>query len=354
MRYFLIPICLITFMSCSEDSNSSQGAAHSNYPQVDLLNRYADSLIIPSLEKSVSEINTLRNAWIGFKNKTKTIPTLRSTLKSTILQWIEASPYSFGPAEDRGLVSKAYQDISTFPVDTIRINEYIKQGITTHPKYIRLDYMAPKFKGLFALEYLFYKKHTFDTNTTELIDSIVNHIHRKITSVHSQWKSGYKQTFVKHTGIAIGSSINNLYNEWVLNYEHIKNFKAYIPSRDGVRYVESYYGGHSLEYLKKSLDINRKIFNGGHSKHQKLSLRQYVMSVTNGDKLVETIDAKWQEIQTKLSELDSSKTWRQLLAEKNKAALDLVKLLTGFTRYIKTDMASLMGFSITFNSNDGD
>lgn len=345
-----IPLMLI-LIGCHDNSNSTE-----SFPdQSEFLTHYADQFIVPAIKNSSLQIDHLSTTWQAYKEKSNDLDQLKKQLYASTKAWLMASPYSFGPAAQQGITPMAFEDISTFPVDTTRLNEFIQQGLTTHPKYVQLKYLSGNFKGLYALEYLIHNKALDQPHTIQLVDSLLHHTKKKINQIDSQWKASYRSNFISNTGTSIGSSINTLYNAWVIHYEAIKYNKVARPYNINPSYVESYYAAKSLEYIRMSLDLSRKLFNGGDTPDSKHSLRKYLSKVEGGKELIQTMDTKWQEIDTDLKALEKTGlSWQKLLKEQNSKTKPFVQKLLRYTRYVKSEMARVIGFSITFTSNDGD
>lgn len=368
MRYFFIVILFFSLIACdkSDDNNSD------TFNRSELLQNAADEIIIPSF-------NSLKTASADLKLKVNAFinnPTLNSLteMQEAWLVTAEASQlvttFNFGPAETS--TGNLTIDIATFPVNAIQINNFIDQ--MSDENFNPLNNFARDTRGIYSVEYLIFDKNQ-DQNTIldrftgansdnfkAYLEIITEDIDNKINQVVDAWSS-YRQTFIDNDGTSAGSSMSIYYNQFLIGFENIKNFKLGVPL--GLRagqmgtepeLVEAYYSGNSVNLIKKNFEQIVKVYFGTTGNNiDGVGFDDYLKEIEGGDVLLSETIAQLEYINSSLSLFSNSPTLDQQIITNNTAQAENVHFeMSKWTRFVKSDLSSLLGISITFSSGDGD
>lgn len=347
-------------LSCSEDSGGN--------PKVDLdkealLTNYADNLIIPSFELMYANIlfleQSFENLETGYDGSK--LNKLQQAFHEVRKNWQHCSPYGFGPAEEVLL----RQSINTFPTDTNRINDYISTG-----EYSLSTSSNFKAKGLPALDYLLYSVERKDEaakfsekKRLNYIKDLIIDIKANVESVREEWQS-YREEFISKTGNDVGSSLSQMINEFVYDYEITKNAKLAIPiglrSTDILPYnFEAPYSQLSSSLLTENFNAYRTLITGPDNNDETKTdnLYEYLneISATRGDSLLaDVILREFDETVLIFNKTDVS-FFKSVFVESQRLIIeDIYKNMQETTVLLKNDMTSALGIRITYQDNDGD
>ena len=360
---FFFALILTFFWACKKDE---PGSERPDFDRGSMLENYAVNIIRPAYETLLSNADELKNEWSDFagapdENK---LLALREQWLAVALAWQSANAFNFGPAGESGLRKGMIEEIGTFPVNTEKIENFIAAGDATLNNFDRDS------RGILALEYLFwgesedvqpvltaFQNESRRTYTTAVIDHLYNEVDRIATA----WES-YQATFIANAGTDVGSSTSQLYNEFVRSYEAAKNFKVGLPAgkRAGQtqaepQLVEAYYSGKSLELLKAHLaSIDRIYYGRSANGADGAGFYEYLQAVEGGPTLITATEAQWQAVQNSLAAVSTTTPFAELAAQDDPAVNDLHTEMQKQIRFFKSDMSSLLGIAITFNSGDGD
>lgn len=283
---------------------------------------------------------------------------IREALKEAWIQWQYATLYGFGPAETLETHSK----VNTFPTDAENLDELIVSG----------DWNALEFdeRGLPALDYLLNGHDLEDLgsgpnaeNLRGLIIYLTELLHEDLEALTNAWES-HGATFISQTGASATSSMSQLVNGFIANYEQLKRDKIALPL--GLltldiplpERVESYYGGYSKELAAHHLQGTLEAYLGSTlSEDDGIGLDDML---NDADAFHEgsavPLDTYIQEeIEEAIIALDLvpdplDETIQNDPDIVQEAYLELQELVVLF----KADMPSALGISITFTDNDGD
>jgi len=335
-------------------------------------------VIIPRLldsKESVEKLKVELNSFLENPSK-ETLTIARNQWIESYKFWIQISFLDFGPGEST--LGTITENIGTFPVrifnSTSSTGATLK-GIETliNEKDYSLDNFFRDTRGFLGLEYLLFSA---DDSTTILkfrnvttgeqrklyTNAVINDIVSNITTLTSQWNGEYKTTFLNSKGTDVGSSTSMLYNSFLKNFEALKNYKVGLPngSRAGQtkpepEKVEGYFSGKSIDFLKVHFESIKGIYRGyDRGIIPGTGFNDYLLTISSGDVLVQSTNAQFSVIDEILSSLENSKTLSQRIVSQDPIVQNLYIELSKLTRFIKSDMSSLMGISITFSSSDGD
>lgn len=364
MRFSIYSLFLLIFLSITSACSDDNGNSNNSFDRKSMLVAYADELIIPAFSNLLSSTEALKTkaeAFLATPNN--------SSLNELNLAWAEVAEkfqycnfYDFGPAETS--IGKFSTDIGTFPASPNKIENLISQ--MSIPGFNPLNNFDRDARGIYGIEYLLFSKNTSQTlsdfslglnsNRGAYLNSIVNDLLQQVQNVTTGWQS-YRSTFINADGIDAGSSASLLFNEFVLGFEIIKNFKLGLPlglragqSQMEPDKVEAFYSGISYRLIQKNFENVVKVYRNTNG----IGFDDYLKTVSGGEDLVLETEAQIALINDLLLALPSASFSDQITSNYTQQAIELHTEMLKLTRYIKSDMSSLLGISITFSSSDGD
>ena len=374
----------LIIVSCGEDGNITIGPTTNpptgtptepELPTVDLTevrgmiaSNLANNLIIPAYENLSLEVDDLV-AKVEVFNANPTEENLlaaQDAVKNSRLAWQSAAIYMFGPAEEIAL----RKSLNTYPTDANQIEANIETG-----DYILSSLANQAAVGFQAIAYLVHAETSekvieqftsmpqANSRKQYLLD-LVSDIQTRVNSALDGWNNeggNYLTNFTEEAalGIDVGSSLSIIVNSIDLHFQRFtRDGKVAIPA--GVRSagvprpkaVEAFYGGYSVELLQASILAYEQLFLGiGVSDVDGESLYDYLVAIDAKD-LGDDIVSQFAATQNAVSQLvDPLGTQIETdLESLTTVFLEMQKLVVFF----KSDMASLMGISITNQDNDGD
>ncbi len=331
-----------------------------------MLENYADKLIIPAYQALAVESQVLLEQVEQFTADPQAngLSSLRQQWRETIESFQYAAIFSFGPAETAfGVI---YENLGTWPVDTSLLLDFIIQGDSSLSNFDR------DTRGLLGMEYLLFGgsdeqvlSSFADPSRAAYLRAVARDIHEEATRIQNAWAGDYRSTFVESVGTSAGSSTSLLYNNFVLGFERLKNFKLGLPLglRPGQvstepQLVEARYSHISLDLLKLHLDAVEQTYYGRELYVSALRDGQgfddYLQTISGGPALLASTQEQLAAVKEVLAQVPTDRSLADLIAEEHTSVLNLHTALQRLTRFFKSDMSSLLGISITFDSGDGD
>ncbi|MDJ1471924.1 imelysin family protein [Xanthocytophaga flava] len=349
------------FIACDSEKSSSD-----SFDRKTMLQVYADSLIVPAFTDLQTKTNALQTAATTFVTTptTDNLTTLQQAWETAFIAWQYANAYNIGPADEEGTRRKLSEEIGIFPVNTSSIESKISAGNTSMTDVTR------DTRGFLTVEYLIFNlqndnasivtQYQNSTSRGNYLQAVITNLKSQIDGVVTAWAGNYKTTFVTNDGIKVGSSMSALYNNFVQSYETIKNGKVGLPLGKMVdkaypEKVEAYYSGKSLEMIKHHLKAMENIWKGRTKNGTDIiGFKEYLASVDGGNALNTTIESQLTAINNALTAVPTNATLASQI-KTNPAPIDtLYTELQKNVAHIKSEMAVLLGISITFTSGDGD
>lgn len=358
MRLLVALVLLTGLWACKPKDDKNQ-PGDTSFDRGAMLIYTADSLILPDYRRAELAARTLRDSVATFvaNPTTPRLEALRTQWFQTALAWQPLGAYDFGPALlTSGTLS---QETATFPVDTARVASYIQAADFS------LDNFYPATRGLYAIEYLLYRFSASDygsnNNRSQYLVAIANRLHTNVSGVQNSWEGSYRGSFVNNTGTDAGSSIALYFNAFVKHFEALKNYKLGLPlglragqtSTEPTR-VEGYFSGRSVELAQAHFRNTENQWRGRtRFGHNGIGFDDYLQAVQGGPDLANSTTAQMATTTTALAALPTTPLSAQITASVAlpTAAFDELQRLT---RFLKSELSSLLGISITYSSGDGD
>lgn len=353
-------ITISLLVACSDDEGTDNTEDNA-FDRAVLLESLASDLIIPnfqSLEVSVNSLSDATNTFIDNTNEDN-LEALQRAWSQAVIDHQHCSAFGFGPAN---LSLGAYSTVlGVFPVDESQIEANILDSNFNLAASFDRD-----VRGFYGVEYLIYGSGMsadvvaqFDQNRKDYLLLLVDELQTTFQGIVTEWQTSYLEEFIADDGTAAGSSISLLYNEFVKDYENLKNFKVELPAGltagqtgSDPSLVEAFYSGLSRDLIEEHFESTKHIWTGESRSGASITgLDDYLNSVTGGPELVATTLEAIDRIDDAIAGLPQGRL------SDNVDAPELTTLrdeLQGNTANFKSSMSSLLGISITFNSGDGD
>ena len=358
---------LALIQACSK-SGSGPANTTSAFDRKGLLTNVGNNIIVPAYTAFQASASALDDAVIAFNAtpNAATLTTAQNALVAAYKQWQSTSEYDFGPAAQISFRA----NINTYPTNITQIASNISAN-TYNP-----DLLANlQAKGLPAIDYLLFGtgadnnailvQYTTDAqaaNRKTYLAALAAEVKTLSTNVLNAWNGTYKATYLVADGTDVGSSLGQIVNQLVYDYEILKNYEIGVPA--GVQSlgtafpekVQAYYSKISLQLTLLHLQAMEDLYKGKSAQGDGLGLDDYLVKVnakySDGSSLNTAIINQFETAKTKLQALTDplSANIQSNPAAVTAAYTELQKL----TVLLKTDMTSSLGILITFGDNDGD
>ncbi len=364
MKYFLLTFTICLLVSCGE-TGSETGDPDEMVDLAELrqeISRHiTNDLILPAFQELSSKSELLQAAAATFAENPDQInlDNLRAAHKESWISWQKTSLYYFGPTVNNGLRA----GLNTYPANADKIETNISTGSYQLGSLANQD-----AEGLPALDYLLngMDELTPLADLTEerlaYINALATAIYDQVLATEDDWNNGVFKDFftgTDATGTDVGSALGLIINGIDLHFQRfVRDGKVAIPA--GLRsaevtrplLVEALYGKYSTQLLKTSLQAYQNYFNGTSlTRNDGPSILEYLRRIDQVD-LANQIDNHFTILLDKVDRLDPSIA--QQIETDNEALIDVFLSMQDLVAIFKSDMASVMGISITNQDNDGD
>ena len=345
------------FTSCGDDETTT----NEGFDRSVLLNDIATNLIIPNFETLQTSVNSLATASDNFVQSSTeaNLITMRNAWVQAVTDYQHCSAFGFGPGNlNLGSFSTV---LGVFPVDETQVEQNI-----TNPDFNLTATFDRDVRGFFTVEYLIYGMNqtdaeivaAFDQERKDYLQLIVGELKTTFDAILAEWTTTYLAEFTSNDGTSAGSPISLLYNEFIKDYEILKNFKIELPAglSAGVSadpsLVEAFYSGISTDLIQAHFESSKNIWFGQSKAGENFTgFEEYLETVIGGPELISTTKEAITGIDGAIEALPAGKLSDNL---GNAQVATLRDLLQANTANFKSSMSSLLGISITFNSGDGD
>jgi uncharacterized protein len=360
--YLLITLSLILIFSCDDNQTSEK----LNFDRKAFLSEAIHYVITPEMADAWESSKDLKDR-IDILISQPTVSqvlTVKSSWKNAFIQWQSASVFNFGPAESSGLKKSMVEELGVFPISESKIDEILSSGV------YNLNDFNRDARGISAIEYLLYGIVDSDTLLAEKIIedeifssyliAVVTHFSANMDTYFHSWNSERIEEFITNDGTDAGSSTSVYYNEFVKSFEALKNFKVGLPiglrpgqTQSEPNRIEGFYSkNYSIEALKVHFGMIQFIWTGP---EKGIGFKEYLRSVVGGSDLINSTELQFEQVNLAFSAIEATeKTFVELVETNDETVITLHTELQKLTRFLKSDMSSLMGIAITYTSSDGD
>lgn len=286
--------------------------------------------------------------------------TLIEALKDTWISWQSASIYQMGPTENQALRAAT----NLYPTNQAKIEVNISSA-----NFALGTIGNQGAEGLPALDYLLQGEAPASTiaafseqGRKDYLTALTGHLAALTSAVYQDWLEGtYLKEFTsdRSRGTDVGSAIGILINTMDQHFQrYLRDGKVAIPA--GVRSagvprptaVEAYHGGYGRTLLQKALEAYEQLLAGeGLTSTRGMSIYEYLDNIDQSDLKV-SLQLALQASLQQASKLDNSLSAQ--IEQDNEAMITLFLGLQDFVTLIKSDLASVVGITITNQDNDGD
>ncbi len=375
MRKILGAILAVTLLyACSSDQGSGtpdEKPDPVSFKRGPMLINWADNIIIPSYTDFSQKIAGLTASFETFKSGVDegNLINLRTAWFEAYKAWQHLDMFEIGPAEAVGL----RLNINIYPTKVDKIESNAANN--------NYDLALPSnrdAKGFPALDYLINGLADTDADIVSILGSasakdtyiaymgaVIKNMQELSDQVLSEWKKGYRDTFVKNDGASSTASVDRFVNEYIFYYEKFlragkMGYPLGIFSGSTLPgNLEGYYKGDiSKQLFLEGLNAVQNFFNGKHfgTDQKGESLASYLdalNTVKNGEDLNKVINDQFNIARTKVTALDSflNEIENHVPPNDMLLAYDEVQRIVPL---LKVDMVSAMSISIAYVDTDGD
>lgn len=355
----LLIVLLSVFQACSSTKDNEE----SGFNRTLFLQQSAENLIIPAYQAQKTSVEALVTAVNTFVNQPSetTLVSAQNAWKLAFTDWQNANSFNFGPAGEQGLRKSLVEEIATFPVSTSKIESRIATNSFNVNDFDR------DARGFLAVEYLLFGSassnagivsRTAEAGYTAFLTALAENILERINTVLTAWDEEELIAFTSNDGTDAGSSTSSYYNEFVKSFEALKNFKVGLPlglrpgqTQPEPSRVEGYYSEADKTYLLAHYQSVKEIWYG---KSNDLGFKEYLENVTGGTDLITQTETQFKATDAAFAAIPFNITISRLAETEDERLVNLHTSLQQLTRFLKSDMSSLLGIAITYTSGDGD
>jgi predicted lipoprotein len=353
----------IVLLACDREDSDGE-ASNSSFEVTTLLIQSADEYIVPAYKESSDAVkNLISKKEVFFATiSEESLIELQNAYRESFKSWQKSSPFDFGPAEKECSFVTVFSDINKFPVDVSLTEEYIATGNTSFRKG------KEDTRGFSTLGYLLFDGGNEnvllqfqDNNRRQYASAIIEDIDDRINCVLSGWQGGYRDEFVSENKTNAGSAVSLLYNQFLKNFERIKNFKLSRPAgiisgQNGPStfLLEAYYDETlSKELIKVNLEAIEAIWYGRSlDGRDGVGFQEWLESKGSQDVVNSTITA-FGQLKSKIDAIEEA-SLEEAINNDLPSIDDLVLEFQKSTRYLKSDLYPVIRVPLTFESGDGD
>jgi predicted lipoprotein len=363
-------LIMVLFSSCDKNPNLPEPDEGLAAKRLALSKQTGEQIILPALRAQQSENQSLQSSLETFTSEANAPNLLaaRAALKQAWLQWQSAAIFQFGPATTVSL----RKSLNTFPTDTDQIEANIQSGTYVLGSlanaaaigFPALDYLL---NGLADSDSAILGLYTADLQSgarIQYLNDLMAEISSRTDQVLNSWETNGDNYLAEFTaeaagGTDVGSALGLIVNAMDLHFQRsVRDGKVAIPV--GIRSAgvprpqatEAYHGGYSLALLVESIQAYQRLYLGQSADLvDGEGLYDYLLAL-EANALAEDIKNQfavvWQISQTLNDPLSA-----QIETDPDPVQ-DLFLEMQKIVVLIKSDMASIMGISITNQDNDGD
>jgi predicted lipoprotein len=359
---------LSILMACGSDNDPE--VSRDNFNRKVMLENWADNIIIPAYENMNTHVETMKvasNTFIETPNEGN-LSSLRQAWLDSYMAWQSVDMFEIGRAEQITLRNF----INVYPLDLEGMQQSLLAGNYDLSLINRQDE-----QGFSALDFLLYGLATSDAEIVAFYTDTVNGAKYKTYmsdvidrmqiltgDVLSDWKSGYRETFISRDGSSGTESVNSLINDYVFYYEkYLRAGKIGIPA--GVfsggtlndRVEARFRGDVSKVLFLNALDATQDFFNGIYfnGEGEGVSLNDYLNdlnSIKETEDLSTLINSQFDVIRNMAGNL--SDNLGEQVGTNNMLMLETYDELQKSVVLMKVDMLQALNVKVDYVDADGD
>ncbi|TNE79623.1 MAG: hypothetical protein EP332_10350 [Bacteroidetes bacterium] len=347
---------LLGLGSCSDDKPDEPTGS---FDRATLLTDIAEQYILPGFDSLYSKQQVAHRAlqsMVAVPNQANLL-WLQDQWKSSFLAYQQVRMFNFGPGE-KSIYGEMDENMATYPVNTDSIQARIARGDLNTNDFRR------DTRGYLALDYLLFTA-TVDSFNSISFKNYVNAVSLDLFNWADELKSGwqaYASDFRSSTDKGAGSSTSELYNHFLQSFEDLKNYELGLPAglmagqtQVEPQLVQAYYSGYSIPLLKAHFKAIEDLWKGtGAGQQNIIGFKEYLETVVGGTDLILATESQIAAVQTALNALPNQSKLSDLIQQDLEAVKTAHTEIQKLTRFLKSDLSSLLGIAITYSSGDGD
>lgn len=371
---YLIAGLVITLLGCSGNKEAEQVKPGSNYDRKAMLINIADNIIIPGYGAFKTKFDLMKSRSENFlaSPSTASLIEFRTSWKEAYIEWQKVEMFEIGPAEEVMLrtsmniypfnVSLAENNISTGSYNLEEAGQVATKGFPS------IDYFLNGVGADDAAVVAWFADPAKGAARKKYVQDVISLMSGKLDLVVSRWNGAYRNEFLNNSGTDAASSTAKLVNAYVLHYERfVRSGKIGIPAgimgsslvNPSPEKVEAFYKKDlsrelALTSSQAILDLYRgKAYT---SNSTGSSFKSYFSELgtkgADGRLTAEILDEQLVRAINKIQETNPS-FYEQITTDRSKM-VSIFEEIQLAVRFLKLDMTSAMGISISYTDNDGD
>ncbi len=302
-----VVILFLMVSSCKRKPGPDPDSS-SEFSKKQMLESLADKIILPNFNQLKQSVAAFKINCDSFNlNPTNTrLTQLRQNWDSAYVDFIHCNAFNFGPGEIP-VTGTFAENLGIWPVNVSRVEQRILDKNYSFSDFER------DTRGFQTIEYLLFSPGSLakfqdsisGPDRRAYLEALSNHLSNWVFTVVDAWPT-YRQTFVNNDGKDAGSSASLLYNNFLLSFESIKNYKLGIPA--GIRAgqtqaepekSESYFSGYSTRHLKEHFKAIENIWRGNsRTGTEGIGFDDWLNSIQDGKSLLSETQTKFAELNT--------------------------------------------------------
>lgn len=359
-------LSIVFFLSSCGNDDEGKKENKDDFNRSELLENWADNIIIPGYEAYISSLDQLVESKDVFiqNGQLDNLNQLRASYLSAYKKWQHVAMFEIGRAETITLTNYT----NAFPTDEV----LIENNLSSESYNLALPSNIAA-QGFPALDYLLYGLGNSEgevltklkeSRYSNYLSDVIQRLHTLSSSVLNDWKTGYRATFLNANGSSGTASVDKLVNDFLFYYEkHLRAGKIGIPAGvfSGSTIAEKVEAPYSEEYSKElflegfhaMVDFFKGTSYDGNSTG--VSLNDYISHVSknNGTSDVSgEILAQWMEVDKAADKLSASL--------KDQVSTDNIKMLQTYDELqkvvalLKVDMLQALNIQVDYVDADDD
>ncbi len=363
--FILVVSLILGFQSCSNDGDDDSNV--DNFDRKEMLNFWANDIIIPAFEAYEEKLNALVQTKDNFvTSKTESeFQALRSAWLEAYKVWQHVSMFDIGKAEEIG-----YRNfVNIYPCDVEELEEFVNGQNYNLTLPSTFD-----TQGFPALDYLLFGlsddsseqlDKISEENYTQYLSELVDRLKALNDEVLSDWRNLYLNEFINNNGSSASASTDKMVNDFLFYYEKFfRAGKIGIPAgvfsgNASSQLVEAPYSGiYSKELFLEAFSAVEAFFNGKSFDRETTgsSLKQYLdylKEVNNSEDIAKAVNDQW-VIAHSTAENKLLDSFKQQVEQDNIQMLAVYDEVQKAVVLMKVDMMQALNIQVDFVDADGD
>lgn len=364
--YQSIGLCmLMALLYACKNSKNDDAEPDSQKVRAAFLQNIGQNYITPKFEALKTYTSALAQASDSLNHTVDLnhLIALQTAYEQAYMKFLELDAFRFGAFKDPAFNLSLHDYVATMPCSTAFIESKIKNHIFNTGDY------HFSTRGFATLDYLLYDhdgvqdsvlnrisksdRRVYLHKNCLYIDSIVGLFHRS-------WKSSAGE-FANDASLNPNSTLNQLFNSFLMSYEFAMDNKVKMPagldaSNVGVtapEKVEAYFSGKSKAYLRQHVASLYEIWKGETQNNSNAGFDDLIVTQVQDSILVKTIFQAFDKVLTSIDALPQERL-DVLIVNNNTSLRDVFNNMVELNKHLRTETASILSLSLTYNSNDGD